>query len=100
MNIYQCQDKDCGKVHEEREHFRLPNGTLKCPRCRGNVKEIDVKNLFSVITKAAKQHGEDSDPDHEVGDLQESLRAAIDLLNPQQKIDLYLKLKEKELIPA
>jgi len=105
MKYYRCQDEDCGKILEERELFKLPNGTLKCSRCRGKVvdtgvEEADLKNLFGVITKAAKDHGEDSEPDHEVGDLQEALRTAIELLPTQQKIDLYIKLKEKELIPA
>ena len=34
------------------------------------------ERLESVLA-AAKQHGKDSEPDHEVGDLQDCLRAAI-----------------------
>lgn len=34
---------------------------------------------------AAKQHGEDSEPDHEVGDLQEMLRAAFEIMDDKQK---------------
>lgn len=34
---------------------------------------------------AARTHGEDSDPDHEVGDLQEFLRAAFRQMSPAQR---------------
>lgn len=37
-----------------------------------------------VYLAAAKTHGEDSDPDHEVGDLQEYLRAAFRIMTPEQ----------------
>jgi hypothetical protein len=43
--------------------------------------KFDVEHLLTV----AKQHGEDSEPDHEVGDLQDFLRVAWALLNEQQK---------------
>jgi hypothetical protein len=33
---------------------------------------------------AAQQHGEDSEPDHEVGDLQDLLRTMWSLLTPEQ----------------
>ena len=44
--------------------------------------DIDVE----VFIKAAVRHGEDSEPDHEVGDLQDYLRAAFRLLTPEQKV--------------
>jgi hypothetical protein len=34
---------------------------------------------------AAQSHGEDSDPDHEVGDLQDFLRAAFKIMTPEQR---------------
>ena len=34
---------------------------------------------------AAEQHGEDSDPDHEVGDLQDWLRVAFTIMTPEQR---------------
>lgn len=37
-------------------------------------------------TTAAQQHGQDSDPDHEVGDLQDMLRAMWALLTPAQRV--------------
>lgn len=41
------------------------------------------EQLESVID-AAKRHGEDSEPDHEVGDLQDCLRAACEQMFPDQ----------------
>jgi hypothetical protein len=35
---------------------------------------------------AAQKHGEDSEPGHEVGDLQAFLRAAWKLLTPEQRV--------------
>lgn len=43
--------------------------------------EHDIETYIS----AAQQHGEDSEPDHEVGDLQDMLRVVWKLLTPQQK---------------
>jgi hypothetical protein len=37
-----------------------------------------------TFIQAAKNHGESDDPDHEVGDLQDMLRAAFRLLLPGQ----------------
>lgn len=55
---YKCQDRDCGKVHEEEnllvlrlpDYSKKPDGTIyknglyrsvqKCPNCRGNVKPV------------------------------------------------------------
>jgi hypothetical protein len=41
----------------------------------------DIETYIS----AAEQHGQDSEPDNEVGDLQDLLRAAWTLLAPEQK---------------
>lgn len=40
--------------------------------------------VVEALIKAAETHGECSEPDHEVGDLQDYLRAAFSLLNPEQ----------------
>lgn len=37
-------------------------------------------------TSAAEQHGQDSEPDHEVGDLQDMLRAMWAILTPAQRV--------------
>jgi hypothetical protein len=43
-----------------------------------------MTNLEDYLT-AARQHGADEDPDHEVGDLQDLLRAAWSLMSPEQR---------------
>lgn len=45
----------------------------------------DVETLLETVFHAAHVHGADSDPDHEVGDLQDALRAAVTLLLPEQR---------------
>lgn len=45
------------------------------------------RDLEDFIT-AAKKHGEDSHPDHEVGDLQDLLRAAWEIMTPDQRYKL------------
>ena len=42
------------------------------------------KDLVEALIDAAKQHGEDSAPDLEVGDLQDCLLAALSLLSENQ----------------
>ena len=37
------------------------------------------------IIESATYHGEQSDPDHEIGDLQQAVRALWLLLTPKQK---------------
>lgn len=44
-----------------------------------------------LLEKSATQHGQDDEPDHEVGDLQEFLRAAVSLLTDDQRSRLYAK---------
>lgn len=46
--------------------------------------ERDLSDIETYI-EAARQHGEDDDPGHEVGDLQDMLRAAWELMAPEQK---------------
>ena len=46
--------------------------------------KFDVEHLLSV----AQRHGEESGADHEVGDLQQFLRAAWAQLTEQQKAEL------------
>lgn len=48
----------------------------------------DPSVLAEQILGAATQHGEDSDPDMEVGDLQIVLRRAIGLMTTEQRARL------------
>lgn len=41
--------------------------------------------VADVFLAAAKRHGEDSEPDHEAGDIQEFFRATYKLLTPIQR---------------
>lgn len=47
-----------------------------------------MKDILKKLMDAARQHGEDSDPDHEVGDLQDLLVAAWELLPLSAKAEL------------
>jgi len=50
--------------------------------------EADSANVLldpTFYLGAAQAHGEDSDPDHEVGDLQDFLRAAFKIMTPEQR---------------
>lgn len=51
----------------------------------------DFVTDVEVYIEAAQRHGEDSEPDHEVGDLQDLLRAAWGLLSEEQKMSLFWK---------
>lgn len=55
-----------------------PCPSEECPSHEG----IDGLQL---VLKAAEQHGKESEPDHEVGDLQDALHVVWDLLTPGQK---------------
>lgn len=48
-------------------------------------KQIKLLDI-GFYTAAAQQHGQDSDPDHEVGDLQDMLRAMWAILTPAQRV--------------
>jgi hypothetical protein len=41
-------------------------------------------NSIEALIQSAKQHGLDSEPDHEVGDLQQFLRIAWAVMTPAQ----------------
>lgn len=59
---------------------------LKRPQCADG-KIVDKKlPQLEIYIDAAKQHGEDSEPVHEVGDLQSFLRSAWELFTPEQKL--------------
>lgn len=45
---------------------------------------IDKENVVEDLIKAAEAHGQDSDPDHEVGDLQDILRTCFIVMEDKQ----------------
>lgn len=52
------------------------------------------ETLFQRIADAAKRHGEESEPEHEAGDLLEALRAALALMTSEQLHELENDLEE------
>jgi hypothetical protein len=59
----------------------------------------DVKDA-DTYTHAAFVHGEDSEGDHEVGDLQDLFRAAWELMTEEQKIDFLFTDQAKAVLSA
>lgn len=58
-----------------------------------------VDNAAENFLSAAEQHGRDSDPDHEVGDLQEGLRFLWETATPETRrafVDNFAELFETE----
>jgi len=51
------------------------------------LKQRDLNDVETYID-AAKQHGLDSEPDHETGDLQTLLRSAWSVLTIEQKAEI------------
>lgn len=58
---------------------------------------IDLNDAETYID-AATQHGEDDDPDHEVGDLQTYFRVAFGLLTPEQKVEFSKNAQVREYL--
>lgn len=57
---------------------------------------ISSKDILSALFAAAKLHGEISDPDHEVGDLQDALSIILPMLTSEQLCVVVSKLKESQ----
>jgi hypothetical protein len=61
---------------------------------------IDEDKRALTITHAAFVHGEDSEGDHEVSDLQDLFRAAWGLMTEEQKIDFPFTDEAKAVLSA
>lgn len=48
-----------------------------------------TKDLLDRLLSAARAHGDESEPAHEVGDLQEILRSSWKRLTPEQRQEVY-----------
>lgn len=57
-----------------------------------------METLYSRITSAAQSHGSEGEPDHEVGDLQQCLSAAMELLTDEQKAGLEKNSSVKDVL--
>jgi MoaA/NifB/PqqE/SkfB family radical SAM enzyme len=51
----------------------------------------ELEEIFAL----AKEHGEVSEPDHEVGDLQDALHLAFHVLTPEQRETILAKAREE-----
>lgn len=59
--------------------------------------QLQDPRLLETIIAAADQHGQDSEPEHQVGDLEDVARAMWKMLTPSQKVGL-LNSREVESI--
>lgn len=48
-------------------------------------RTVDAAEFMERYIEAAQRHGEVSEPDHEVGDLQDMCRALWEILTPEQR---------------
>ena len=62
-----------------------PEPGSPCPSDDCPSHDSDGKDGLALAIKAAEEHGKNSEPDHEVGDLQDLLMEMWELLNPTQK---------------
>jgi hypothetical protein len=53
---------------------------------------------IEIVIVAAQRHGEDSEPDHEVGDLQEALRLAWNFMSHAMRNDFMTHATIKDLL--
>jgi hypothetical protein len=54
--------------------------------------DVEPDKILEDIFQAAKAHGEESEPEHEVGDLQEALSIAWAKLSPEAKREVHAEL--------
>lgn len=50
----------------------------------GQGLRVSPRDVSERLIDSAEKHGKESEPDHEVGDLQDALRAAIELMTEGQ----------------
>ena len=75
---------DClnfGGTHHTEDQRAIPGSSKLSTGDEGTLNLLDIEFYLN----AAKEHGEDSDPDHEVGDLQDLLRVTWSILTADQK---------------
>lgn len=55
----------------------------------------DLNDPLERLLEGARQHGLQSEPDHEIGDLQDVLRFCWTLLTPEQRQQVVAEFKER-----
>lgn len=85
----------CGQVWDANKHHEIYMGA-DCPTesCRASAGTDGLQQYLD----AAKEHGNVSEPDHEVGDLQDALRVAWGLMTAPQKALFLADTTVKQLI--
>jgi len=61
---------------------------------------FDDVGLVEDLIGFAEKHGEDSEPDHEVGDLQDLLRAAWRLMTPEQRREMLIDASVSNVVES
>lgn len=69
----------------------------KEPCIKMNTKTTLQTQLFHGLIEAAKTHGQESEPDHEVGDLQDALSEIIELV-PDKTLLKLIKDERSECV--
>lgn len=60
--------------------------------------KVRTEPLLDAIIQAATAHGEESEPDMEVGDLQQALRVAWELLPGEARLQMVESYEVKEIL--
>jgi hypothetical protein len=92
VNVFDEGDGLPGKVFFEQVMTAKDNAER--PFTLSDVRDVDT------YTHAAFVHGEESEGDHEVGDLQDLLRAAWDLMTEEQRINFLFTDEAKAVLSA
>lgn len=59
---------------------------------------MELKTGIELCIEAAEQHGKDSEPDHEVGDLQDVARKMWEIMTPGQRLKLMADEDVREIV--
>jgi predicted nucleic acid-binding Zn-ribbon protein len=95
-NFYRCPK--CGKEWEDEWDSTCNDECMSCGTSDIEpYKSEDIPDaLYDKIINSAQRHGEESEPDHEVGDLQQALQAALDIMTETQRNSLEKHLTEQD----
>lgn len=84
----------CGRSWQDTPKSPKIGGPCPTAGCESH----DGKDALQLVFMAAEQHGKDSEPDHEVGDLQDALLTLWALQTPSQKAQFLADQTIRELL--
>ena len=58
----------------------------------------ESNELFERIKRAAELHAANDDPEHQVGDLEDVLEAALEIMTPGQRQELVARIEHDDLL--